>query len=212
MNYEESKRYSLKIIATDPQGLFDELLYNVEVINVNDPPQLTLPEVDWFVNELAPGGTSINPPIVGEDEDFGTSLTFEIADCQPSNPFVLYPIGQFSTRLMVVYSDQLDYEAIDGEAFQLTIRITDDGINGNTTLAQVAEETITVYLHDVNEAPSIPSGQTASVAENTPLATMIGDDEGDAFVANDPDIKTDAFSALTWEHTQVSDLIQFDSI
>ena len=103
------------------------------------------------------------------------SLTYTVDNAN----FSISSSGQLSTAAM------LDHEDTNAETQTVTITATDPW-GGTGTIV------VTVTVEDVNEAPMINTGPTRrDHAENTPIATPIGD-----YGATDVDEGDDA--ALTW--------------
>lgn len=91
------------------------------------------------------------------DQDESDTHTFSIVG---TSPFKI--VG---TAIQTAASGALNHEA--QPTYELTVRATDNG--GASTDAKY-----TVYVQDVNERPTLTSGQSRTVAENHPVGTTFG--------------------------------------
>ena len=91
MNYEQNKRFTVRIIVSD-QGtpaLTDTLTYNIKVIDVNDSPTLVSQSgITYTIAENSLTNADVSNPLVGDDEDVGSKLTFTIENGEPGDDWL----------------------------------------------------------------------------------------------------------------------------
>ena len=179
INYEDESSLNVIVRVTDNKGLFRTELFNVTVIDVNDPPtNITL---DGSASASIPEnskGVQIDS-LITEDEDQGQSFTYTLT----SNPG-----GNFEIRgdkLFASTSANLDYES--SKRHQITVNSTD---NGNPPLS--VQISLVINLQDVNEKPTKITLSNRSVQENKPTGTVIGQ-----LTVSDPDRQQSHVCSLT---------------
>ena len=128
------------------------------------------------VAENSAAGTVVGA-LSGTDPDAGDGTTFSLV-----NPSGMFAINGND----LVVAGAIDYEAAASQ--QVTVRVTDAG-------GLSYDETFTVTVTDVNEAPTVTSGATATVAENTATSTVVYQ-----AMAADPD-GTAPHNAISWSLT-----------
>jgi uncharacterized protein YgfB (UPF0149 family) len=151
-------------------------------------PQAGLPEIGFYeyaggqsnnaepiinnqtfsVSQSATNGTLVGT-VVASDPDQGQTLTYSITSGNTNNAFAL---NQTNGRLTVTNSS-----ALNGDAFNLIVRVTD---NGTPTLW--AQATITINITGSPNQPPMISNQSFSIIQNTANGTLVG-----TVAASDPD-------------------------
>ena len=127
----------------------------------NRPPSFSGTTVRT-VPENSTGGTSVGMPVTATDLDHDT-LTYHLSGNDALGFAIGLETGQIATKTGVTY----DYES--KSEYSLTV-------SANDNRGGIASVDITVYITDVNEAPSFEAGLTTTrqVAENSPANTNVG--------------------------------------
>jgi uncharacterized delta-60 repeat protein len=187
LDFETNPTFTLQVKVTDGGGLNVTQPVTVSLTDVNETPTITANQSFTIAENLAAG--SQVGTVAASDPDHtapNNTLSFSIVSGNPSNPFSINSAGVIS----VSNSAALNFEAT--QTFTLQVKVTDSGAGSlNSTQAVV------INLTDVNETPSITSGQTFSINENSPNTTAIG-----TVIASDPDSSvtpngTKTFSLVT---------------
>ncbi len=167
LDFERQTLYSIRVRATDANGLWIEKTYNISVLNVNEAPTgiaLTPTSVD---EGRAPGTT------VGLlstlDQDFGDTHKYELVD-------------------NVAFPDNLKFQVVGGElrtaavfnfdvknAYVVFVRSVDQG-------GLFIERTLTITVKNVNDPPSDIGISNRSITEDSPNGSLVG-----SFMTVDPD-------------------------
>lgn len=179
INYEDASSLDIIVRVTDDKGLFHTELFNVTVIDVNDPP----------TNVTLDGSASASIPensknvqidtLLTEDEDQGQNYTYTLV----SNPG-----GNFEIRgdkLFASKNANLDFETT--ASYQITVKSTD---NGNPPKS--VQISLVINLQDVNEKPTKITLSNRSIQENKPSGTVIGQ-----LTVSDPDRQQSHVCSLT---------------
>ncbi|MFK8078917.1 MAG: cadherin domain-containing protein [Granulosicoccus sp.] len=119
LDYEENSIIEVTIQARDPAGLYDELLVNVDVNNVNDAPKIT-PVTYYSVKENTLGDEAGSLTIFDQDVASDLDVTFsdsrfEIVNNKlrlKSDVQLDYDVDQF-VELNVVLSDGTENDSVD---------------------------------------------------------------------------------------------------
>lgn len=184
LNFEASPQISLTVTATDngTPALSSSANVTVFLRNVNEAP--TLIGKDFLIGENSANSAFIGT-LSASDPDVGQTRTFAITAGNTSNAFAIDPsTGVLSVR----NSAALNYEQI--QQFNLTVAVTD---NGTPMLSKSAP--VSVFLRDVNEAPSLV-GKNFLIGENSIHNAFIG-----TLVASDPDVGQTRTFAITSGNT-----------
>ncbi len=139
--------------VTDGNGGFDTAIVTVEIIGVNEAP--VVDDQIFSVAENSPNNTIIGK-VLASNVDPGDVLSFDIVGGSGATAMTIGPSG----LLFIADSSQFDFES--NPTLDVTVEVSDG------TLSDTA--TVTVFLSDLNEAPSIAGQTSAVVAEDTPLA------------------------------------------
>lgn len=160
LDFESRKSFELTVRATDDAAtpLSVELVVEVQLVDVNEPPVLT--GGPFTVPENSEAGTEIGTLSVA-DEDEGQTVSLNIVAGDDEGRFALS--GQ---TLVVAEGAVLDFETTP--TFTLTVRATDDG-----EPFAFSESQVVIDLTDVNEAPML-LGASFTVPENSPGGTIVG--------------------------------------
>ena len=166
LDHETAGSFDLTIRVTDSGGLTWDEVVTITVDDVNEAPSDLALLVD-SVDENALDGTLVGT-LVTVDQDAGDSHTYQLVT---ASPFRIE--GD-----QLVVDDALDFEAQTSHTF--TVRAIDAG--GLEYL-----EDLTVFVLDINEAPSAIALSSGVVPESAASGTVIGtlsttdEDAGDTF-------------------------------
>lgn len=159
--------FNLQITATDTNGLpsaAKDVTINVIVDNdpVFDPKTYSFTAFENSVNN-----TPVGTPLLATDADTGTGTGDVIAysitagNGTGGGAFKISAAGQISVNDV----SQLNFEVIT--SYSLTVRATD-------SFGKFDTATVTIDLTNIIETPSIPSGQTYSLVENSAGGAVVG--------------------------------------
>ena len=157
-------------ITTDDQGhtgtggaMTDSDTVNIDVNAVNDAPSFTA-GANQTVNEDAPAqtvndwATAIS---TGPNNESGQNVSFEVTD--NSNPSLFSAGPAVSPEGTLTYTLAAD---MNGDA-TVTIKAKDNGGTENGGVEVSAEQTFTITVNSVNDAPSFTAGPNQSVNEDS---------------------------------------------
>ncbi|OWZ24347.1 LOW QUALITY PROTEIN: Protocadherin Fat [Phytophthora megakarya] len=154
INYEAQPYYELTVSVSDGVNTVQCPIV-INIVDTNDCPQM-LKQVR-YVDENSAIGAFVGDAIFARDEDYslhaGGRLTFSIDSD-------IFSIGKTSGILTVTNSSQLDYEVL--QHVEIVVYISDDATEPCTS-----NSTVSVFIVNVNEPPSIVVGQVGSVLEFT---------------------------------------------
>jgi hypothetical protein len=140
-----------------------------------------------YIAENSAVGTQVvnlNSATYVYDQD-GDTMTFSLLAGNKNGALSLSRSGS----LTVKNSSALNYEA-RVNSWNLTIQVTDDGQNGKFA-NKSSIDYLTVGLTNVNEAPSLTSGQVLYVFENASVNSVVG-----TLTGSDPDSGQNLFFSL----------------
>ncbi|MCP5421404.1 MAG: cadherin domain-containing protein [Chromatiaceae bacterium] len=146
--------YEVQVTADDGNGGTDVQLISVTVTDVNETPTDITPN-GFSVNENVDtsGGHSLGS-LSTTDQDGGDTFSYAIVGGADQAKF---SIGGAGLDELILTDGILDYET--QSSYQVTVRTTDSG-------GLWYEETLTVTVNDLNDAPSITSSNSVNAAEN----------------------------------------------
>lgn len=166
LNHENKASYNCNVQVEDTANNTASATITINVTDVNEAPSVN--DQSFPIDENAPNGSNVDTVAASDpDADDAGNLTFAIINQVPEAAF---DINNSSGLIEVSDSSQLDFET--NPTFTVTVRVTDSGGPGGSTLSDEAD--ITINLNNVNEAPTIPGGQTLSVPENSDNGTAVG--------------------------------------
>jgi YD repeat-containing protein len=175
-DFEPKSSYSVRVRTTDQGGLSSEKALTISIINSNEAPT-SIALTNASVPENSAAGTVIGQ-LSTVDPDFGDTHQYTLTDTA-GDRFEL--IGN---TLQVKAGAVLDFETTS--SFSVEVQSTDAG--GLSTTQRFA-----IALTNVNEAPTDIALSATSIAENTPIGTVIG-----TLSATDPDQNdTQQYSLVT---------------
>jgi hypothetical protein len=174
-NCETKANYSIRVRSTDAAGSFYEQAFTITVTNVNEAPtavQLS----NSTVAEDQPIGTTVGALSTTDPED-GT-FTYSLVAGTGSTDNSSFAISGNSLRTGASFN----YEAKN--SYNIRVRTTDSG-------GLWYEQTFTVTVTNVNEAPTAVQLSNSTVAENQPIGTTVG-----ALSTTDPEDGTFTYSLV----------------
>lgn len=165
LNFESTQQFILQIQIDDggTPSLSATNSVTINVTDVNEGPSVpsgqsfTIAE-NSAVNSAVGSVTATDPDTTAPDN----TLTYSITGGNTQNAFA---IDAATGQLTVNNSAAVDFET--NSVFSLQVTVTDGG-------GLSAVQTVTVNLTDVNETPSIPTGQSFSVDEHAADGTVVG--------------------------------------
>ncbi len=159
LDYETDKQHVVTVRVTDGGNLTDDVQVTIKVTDVNEKPDAG---ADFTVSAAENvGDTVVLAKVTATDPDAGPqNLKYSIA----SDVSGKFEVNQITGEVSLKSGASLDYET--AQQHVVTVRVTDGG-----NLSDDVQ--VTIKVTDVNEAPTITSGATASVAENTAASTVV---------------------------------------
>ncbi|KAL8601316.1 hypothetical protein ACOMHN_054610 [Nucella lapillus] len=169
LNYEDRMTWSVDVTAVDGGGLKIERTFSIRVGDKNDPPQ------DLMIN-----GAAVSKISVPENSRDVTLATLRALDpdknqthsfrVQGSNLF--YIAGD---QLKVMPAAVLNYEK--SREYKIKVKVTDTG-----TPPSSLEKDVTIFVTDVNEAPTDVRLSISQVREDSGAGSVVGQ-----LMTTDPD-------------------------
>ncbi len=158
-NFETASSYTLRLRSTDAGGRWIEKVFIITVTNVNEAP-VAIALSNLSVPESQPLNTVVGT-LSATDPDNGSTFIYSLVPGTGSSGNVSFNISGSSLRTSAVF----DYES--QSTYSIRISVTDnEGLSYERTFV------ITVSLF--NQAPTNLSLSNASVAENQPNNTLVG--------------------------------------
>ena len=117
----------------------------------DDTPNI---QVDRKVDENSPPGTNVGKPVVANDSS-GDTLTYTLTGTVDDDD---YRIDPATGQITVGPRTQLNHETNGDDT--VTVTATDAFGAAATTPPGAAEQTVTITINDVNEAPAVNAGPT----------------------------------------------------
>jgi uncharacterized repeat protein (TIGR01451 family) len=169
-DFETQKRsYSVRVETTDQNGLSYDKPFTITVSNVNEAPITTLSNAN--IDENQPIATIIGDltTIDPDFDDIGDTFTYSLVSGD----------GDIDNSLFTIAGNQLQANAsFDFEtknSYSIRVRTTDqDG--------SFYEKDLTISVSNVNETPTNLILSNATIDENQPIGTLVGN-----FDTTDPD-------------------------
>ena len=177
LNFETTNSVTLTISLTDggsPALSAANQTVTINVSDVNEAPTITA-SGPFTVAENSGNGTAVGT--MGSSDPDGTApnntRNFSIASGNTNGAF---SINSSTGAISVANPGALNFETTT--SFTLIIALSD----GGSPALSAANQTVTINVSDVNEAPTILANQAFSVPENSSNNTLVG-----LVGSNDPD-------------------------
>ncbi|MDC8448276.1 MAG: DUF4347 domain-containing protein [Nitrospira sp.] len=159
LDYESTPSHDVIVRVTDSGGLTYDEMFTINLTNVNDAPtDLSLSANT--VAENAANGTVVGT-VTGTDPDSGDTKSYSLTDAAGGR----FAIDSATGVITVADGTLLNYE--NTSSHDVTVRVTDSG-------GLTYDETFTINLTDVNEAPTSISLNSNTVEENAANGTVVG--------------------------------------
>lgn len=166
-NYEIKTSYSIRVRSTDSIGQFTEKQFTISINNINETPTaLVLSNTSQAENTAT--GTTIGT-FSTSDVDSGDTFTYSLVAGTGDTDNASFSISGANLRNAIVFNHEAK------SSYSIRVRTTDAG-------GLFYEDTFTISVTNVNEAPTDISISAASISENVPTGTTIG-----TFSATDPE-------------------------
>ncbi len=167
VNFESQSTYSIRVKTQDAGGLSFEKVLTINITDVNEQPTaLALSEES--VAENLPAGTVVGD-LSSTDPDTGDTHEYELVSGTGDTDNASFTI--VDSELRTAASFNFETKA----SYSIRVRTTDaDGLS--------FEQTFTIDVNDVNEAPTAIQLSSDTVAEDATIGTVIG-----LLTATDPD-------------------------
>ena len=177
LNHEDAASHGITVRVTDSGNATYDESFTITVADINETPtDLTLNNTS--ITENAANGTPIGT-ISANDPDAGETFTYALTDDAGGR----FAIDANTGAITVADGSLLNHE--DAASHSITVRVTD---SGNATY----DESFTITVADVNEAPSDLVLDNTSITENAANGTSVG-----IISASDPDAGESFTYALT---------------
>ena len=174
LNFENKSAYSVRVRATDSGGLWHEETLVVNVLDINERPQIG--NQSFGVDENSANGTSVGW-VVASDVDASDSVTYRLVGGSGAAAFT---IDSITGEIRVSDGSRLDFET--NPSLDLTIEVQD-------TSGLIQTASITIMLNDINDAAvlitniplNVSEGGTA-VLDDSLLQTTDQDDSANSLI------------------------------
>ncbi|MBE9251855.1 DUF4347 domain-containing protein [Dolichospermum sp. LEGE 00240] len=171
-DFETKNSYSIRVRTIDQGGLFFEKQLTIGVSNFNETPtNLTLSNNTVAENQVI--GTVVGN-LSSTDPDTGDTFTYSLVPGEGATDNSLFTITNNQLKTNFVF----DFETKN--SYSVRVKTTDQG-------GLSYEKELTIGVTDVNETPTNLTVSNSTVAENQPIATVVGNlsstdpDTGDTF-------------------------------
>jgi murein DD-endopeptidase MepM/ murein hydrolase activator NlpD len=159
LDFEIKNNYAIRLRTTDSGGATFEKPFTITVTNVNDPP--TSLSLSWTsLEENLPVGTIVGT-LSTTDQDIGDTHTFTLVSGVGSTDNGFYAISGSSLKT----KNSFNFESTP--VHSIRVRVTDSG-------GLWYEQTFTIQIIDVNEAPTNIQLSKNRVSEKKPAGTLVG--------------------------------------
>ena len=198
---DTSTSYSIKVIATDPDGATAEISVTITVPRVsvvtntvtplvtllqmvqsNSAPAFEGTSTTRSIAENTAPGENIGAPVTATDSDIGDTLTYSLEGTDAESFSIVTTSGQLQT------SAALDFE--NNSSYKVIVKVTDDSGASNNS----ATITVTINVSDVNEAPTFLDGESVALSVNkgerlsTSIRVTDDDDDTLEYSLGGPDV------------------------
>ncbi len=159
LNFETKSSYSIRVQTADQDGLSFEQTFTITVTNVNEAPTaLTLSNSEIDENNAA--GATIGA-FSTTDPDASSTFTYTLVNGTGSTDNSSFSISGAN----LLAGSSLNFES--KSAYAIRVRTTDQG-------GLTFENTFTITILDLNEAPTALTISGSSIAENNTAGATIG--------------------------------------
>ncbi len=188
-DFETKASYAIRIRVSDQDGLYNELPVTIQIGDVNEAPTAIV-LTPGAIDENNVAGANVGQ-LAAVDPDADEAHTHALVSGEGSADNAAFTIVGNALNANGV----LDYETKD--SYSIRVRTTDKG-------GLTVEQALTIAVNDTNDPPTDIVLDNASVTENLPAATIVGnfsaldadagDSHGYALVAGAGDTDNAAFT------------------
>jgi hypothetical protein len=158
-DFETKSSYSIRVRVTDSGGLTFEKQFAIAITDAEDAPT-DIVLTNASVAENQPAGTTVGS-LSAVDQDAGETYTFTLVAGAGSTDNASFQVSGSTLQTAASF----DFETKSSYSVRLAVS---DG-NGGTF-----EKQFTITVTDVNDAPTDIALSNATVAENQPAGTVVG--------------------------------------
>ena len=177
LDRETATSHGIVVRATSTDLSFTTQGYTITVLDVNDTPPVITPAQVFDIDEDASVNDSVGSVVATDADTTGTLSGWAIT---AGNSDGVFAINSSTGEITIADTTNLNHEVAD--QYTLTIEVSDGVATVN--------ETVTIDINDVNEAPTFTSTAITSATEDVFYSYLI--------TANDVDDgDTPSFSAIT---------------
>ena len=177
LDRETKDSYAVTVSVSDGNSGTDSIAVTISVIDVNDAPSFPALTATRAVSENTASGTNIGAAVAATDVDVpANTLSYTLGGTDAASFDIVSSSGQLRTKAA------LDHET--KASYAVTVSVSDGALTDSIA--------VSISVSDVNEAPVLTAGATAtrSIAENTAANTNIGA----VFAATDVDVPANTLS------------------
>lgn len=180
LNYESTQQFSLTVDATNVDGTTSATVI-INIVNVNDPPQMGAPSYDFTINENESNGSLVGQ-VSATDPDPGDTLVYTILLANPSGVFSM---DSDDGEIRIADTNQIDFESGTTE-YTIFVQASDGGL--------LTVVPVTITIDDANDAPEAVDDGPYNATEDTDLVVDV---VGEGVLANDTDQDQDPADTVT---------------
>ncbi len=174
INFETKNSYTVRIRSTDNGGLSTEQAFTINVTNVNETPTVIALDNNDVDEGVAIGSLVGN--FTTTDPDSGDAHTYSLVTGTGSTDNASFTISGNTLRTNTALN------AATKSSYSVRVRSTD-------TAGASTEQTFTITVNNVNQAPTAIALSATTVAENAATGTTVG-----TFTTTDPDTSDTTFT------------------
>ncbi|MCC9655362.1 cadherin domain-containing protein [Rhodopirellula halodulae] len=188
LDFDTQASYSVRVQSTDAGGATVEQVFTITEANGNNAPTAIALDNSSIAEDAASGSTVGS--LTTTDADSGDTFTYALVSGNGDTDNASFTISGSD----VVTATDLDFET--QSSYSIRVQTTDSA--GDTF-----EQTFTITVTDVNDAPTAISLDSSTVVDDSPSGTVVGSfvtsdaDAGDSFtyalVSGDGDIGNGSF-------------------
>jgi VCBS repeat-containing protein len=149
-----SNAYSLSVSATDALGHVSTKAVTINVTNVNEAPNALS---SGAAASFAENGTGVAYTAAGTDPDAGTTLSYVLGGTDATRFNINSTTGAVTFKLAPNFEAPADVGG--NNVYDITVTSSDGSLSS-------AAQAVAITVTNVNEAPVLTSGVTATLAEN----------------------------------------------
>jgi T1SS-143 domain-containing protein len=161
LDYETAQQHVVTVRVTDGGGLSDDVQVTINVTDINEAPVISSGATTSFAENTV--ASTVVYQAVATDPEKG-ALTYSLSGTDAN----LFNISETTGAVTFKASPDFETPLDNGKNNVYDIVVTAKDVGGLT-----ASQSVAITVTNVNEAPTITSGATASVAENITPSTVV---------------------------------------